>query len=58
MPVSIDEVTAEIEPARAGPPASGAGGAAAGPVSPEVERRRMMETLACIEVRAARIRAD
>ena len=56
MPVTIDEITAEIEPrpepAPTNEPRSGR------PSSPELELQKQRDLLARLEVRAARVRAD
>ena len=54
MPLSIDEVSAEVEPPETPAPAP----AAAGESQPEAEFRRQCELLARVERRAARLRAD
>jgi hypothetical protein len=55
MPISIDEITAEVEaPATRSPsPAKESGGA-----QPEAEERRQSEILARLARRAARLHAD
>jgi len=56
MPVSIDEVTAEVEPSPNAPSSSGNDQAAG--TSPEAELRKLQDMLARVRARAARIRAD
>ncbi|MGB8167686.1 MAG: hypothetical protein WCF18_09375 [Chthoniobacteraceae bacterium] len=55
MSVSIDEITAEVQP-----PATPAAPAApdAGHDEPETQMRRQSDLLACLARRAARLRAD
>jgi hypothetical protein len=55
MPVTIDEVTSEVEPPapRSGSDASGKSGQ-----PPEAEQRRQAEILARLARRAARLKAD
>jgi hypothetical protein len=55
MPVTIDEVTAEVEPPapRSASDAPGSGGQ-----PPEAEERRQAEILARLARRAARLKAD
>ncbi len=57
MPVTIEEITAEVEapPANPGPPAQ----AGDGPhPAPERELRRQREVLDRLAIRSARLRAD
>jgi hypothetical protein len=56
MPVQIDEVTAEIEPAPANPAPAPPGSTA--PPSPETELRKQRDLLARLAARAARVCAD
>jgi hypothetical protein len=57
MPVSIDEVTAEIEPPRR-EPTMAPGASSESTASPETELRKHCETQHFLECRAARVRAD
>lgn len=56
MPVSIDEVTAEITPPT--PSATRNGGQSAPAATPEARRQRQEEMQALIRQRAERLRAD
>jgi hypothetical protein len=56
MPVQIDEMTAEVEPAPAAPAPPPPNPAA--PPSPETELCKQRDLLARLDLRAARVRAD
>ena len=56
MPITIDEVTAEVVPAP--PTGAPASPGAAAPAAPEAELRHQGDVLARLEQRAARLRAD
>jgi hypothetical protein len=56
MPVQIDEITAQVDPAPAAQTPAPTNSPA--PASLETELRRQRELLARLEVRAARVAAD